>query len=581
MRLSRKTRRWIGIGLDVAAVVVLLVLGLLFWPRFIGAPASTLFGEPPFWATLHDMVLMGPDAGEWASGAVKVRFGEFDQLDVHRMPTWLLMVGTALFVQPDPALAGHLVNHLLQLLMPLVVYGVGRLGGGRAVGLGAGAMCALCPALVESSRSFGVDAAVCFMLPAALLAALATRWRWWLAAPAGLVAALAAATHFTTLPFVFPPLVAVLLRGPAGWRRFAAAGLHAAVAALTLLLLFQVFPFPPKRVLVNAVSEGVAPQSVDSSARELALSDGAMEVLEAGRTDAFNDAINNVMLSLRPAWVPWYLALTLPWLGVLGAGLARRKQGKRDRRWWWRVLGAQDLGLGIPLLLCVAPLPVLAAADAPLRYGTNLLPFAALLIMRGLVSPVALADLGLRLRWKAWPAGLVAAGLAIAVAASAWQVAQPRRLFLPPLERGVASRQLGEAIAQNFEPRGGAVCQDREATATARRSYCPQSACPHAPSEAAYRRCLGILVEECWGEGDIPYVVLSGETRYPMDEAHRGMDTWVREQWETVASVRTSEYMAHVVAIPREEAAELSLVGRGPELRPSRGASETPAAGGR
>ncbi len=580
LRLGRKQRRWLAIALDAIAIVALIAIGLAFWPRMTGAPQSTLFGDPPFWATLHDMVLQGPDAGEWASGAVKVRHGDFDQLDVHRMPTWLLMVGTALFVQPDPALAGHLVNHLLMLLLPLVLYGIGRLGGGRAVGFGAGAICATTAPLIESSRSFGVDTAIAFMLPAAILAALASRWRWWLAAPAGAVAALAAATHFTTLPYLAPPALAVLLAGPRGWRRFAAFGVHAAATALVFLLIFQVFPFPPKRVLVNAVSEGVAPESVDSSNKELELSDGALEVIEAGRADALNDAVNQVMLALKPTFVPWHLALALPWIGVLGLGLRRRAKGDKPSRWWVDLLRSQDLGLGLVLLACLAPLPVLAAADAPQRYGANLLPFAALLLVRGLFSPLALIDFGVGRAWSRWVPGVIAGLLAVAVAVAAWGVSQPRRKILPPVDRGLASRRLGNAIAEHFPARGGAVCQDREAAAIAGRSFCPQTNCPHAATEASYRHCLGFLDQECMGDGEIPYVILAETQRYPIDDAHRGMDDWVRERWGVLATVHTSEYVAEVVGIPREEARELAIVQtRGRELHPRPGVSSTETGG--
>ena len=185
----------------MGALVLLLAVGLWFLPG-LGAtdavPPSAgmvayLDDNPmPFWASVDDLLLVGPDAGAWASSAQAVLQGDLNALDEHRMPTFSVLTAGVMVFQPDAALAGHLLNHGVMLLLPLVLYGLGRLGGGRAVGLGAGFLVACLGPLLNASRLYGVDPLIFFILPASLLATAAVRKWWWLAPAAGAVVAVAA-----------------------------------------------------------------------------------------------------------------------------------------------------------------------------------------------------------------------------------------------------------------------------------------------------------------------------------------------------------------------------------------------------
>ena len=48
------------------------------------------------------------------------------------MPTWLGLTAGAMSVTGSVVTAGHLVNHLLHPLLVLVLYSLGRAGGGTA-----------------------------------------------------------------------------------------------------------------------------------------------------------------------------------------------------------------------------------------------------------------------------------------------------------------------------------------------------------------------------------------------------------------------------------------------------------------
>ena len=159
--------------LDAAAVLFLLFVGLTVWP---------MDGDPslPFWASPADPLVEGPDSGAWAANILAWSDGDYGYLESQRMPTYVLFSGLATAWTGSVALGGHLVNHLVHLLTPLLLFGIGRLMGSRAVGFGAGLLCAVCPFLVQASWRFGVDPTVAFVIPLSLwMGLLAARW-WWL-----------------------------------------------------------------------------------------------------------------------------------------------------------------------------------------------------------------------------------------------------------------------------------------------------------------------------------------------------------------------------------------------------------------
>ncbi len=568
-RVLRHLERW---GLDAGLLAVLLVLGLLFLPGINSdsaqgeIPALTAWAETqdiPFWGSVEDLLLVGPDAGAWASSAHAVHLGEWSALDEHRMPTFSVVVGAVLFLEPDVALAGHLLNHLAMLLLPLVLYGLGRIGGGRGVGFGAGFLVACCGPLINASRLYGVDPLIFFLLPTSLLLTAAVRRWWWLAPAAGLLTAAAAATHFTTLPMWVPPLLLLLLAGPRPWwRRLLAVALFLAAGGGLLLLLFQVFPFPTSAELAHNVSEGIAPGS--GSTQAPSLNQEALRILQSGMATAIDRAVTNVMIVLRPRWVPWYLGLALPWIGALGIGLARRAPSSGARPLWKRMLGSVDLPMGLVLLCYLAPLPLLAAAQAPDRYGWNLLPIAALLLMRGLASIVLCLEHGVRQLWHRWPTGILAMGVGLAVAWAAWTNGHGMRYVLPPSMDGKEVRVLGELISSEFEPGGGAVCTVREAVAHAGRQYCPQSPCPISIGERFFDQCLATMGAECSGDDALPFVVIEHASRLPhtaLEPTQGGptrperaaFDAWMLERYPPVASIEARQFTAHLLSVPRAD----------------------------
>lgn len=546
-------------GLDALLLTALLVLGLLFLPGIGTAGGADL----PFWATHDDLLLVGPDAGAWASSAHVVHQSDWASLDVHRMPTFSIVVGALLFVQPDVALAGHLLNHGVMLLLPLVIYGLGRIGGGHGVGFGAGFMVACCGPLINASRLYGVDPLIFSLVPASLLATAAVRRWWWLAPGAGMLVAAASATHFTTMPMWVPPLLLLLLAGPRSWwRRLLAVLLFLAAGAGLLLLIFQVFPFPTSAELAQNISEGIAPGSASPHAPTL--STDALGILQSGMGTAIDRAVTNVMVVLQPSWVPWHLGLALPWIGALGIGLARRATSAGSTPRWKRALGTIDLPLGLVLLCYLAPLPVLAAAQAPERYGWNLLPIAALLLVRGLASIAFTLGHGIRALWRRWPLGLLSMAVGVAVACASWTNGHSARFVLPPSMDGQEVRQLGELIQQHFEPGGGAVCSVREAVAHAGRQYCPHSPCPMGIGEHFFEQCLATIDTECGGEGPVPYVVVQQASRLPhtaLQPSQGGptrpervaFDAWILERFQPVDSFDARQFTAHLLSLPREE----------------------------
>ena len=554
--LSSKFQR--TLAADLLACGALLLLALTVWSMDGGEGL-------PFWAGPSDPLLEGPDSGEWAANAAAFASGRYDELDPHRMPTFVIMTGLFSKFTDSVAYAGHLVNHLLHTLLPVVLYGIGRLLGSRSVGIGAGMMAAVSPLLVAASWRFGVDPTVAFMVPFTLLFALIAG-RWWKAAPlAGVVAAFGAATHFTTLFYPMAGLLAVALTSK-GWRNFglATVGYIGGVAA-GLWAIFSVFPFAGVAGLESALFEGIVAGSQPVSGVAEVASEAAIVRLQTGLSGSISGAVSNSLEQLFSSAVPWGLMVFSLWFGLLGIGL----KGPAEGSGFSRFIAMSDWRGGLILLSCLAPLPLLFASGAEPRYSHNLLPIACLLYMRGVVSICMCIELALRRgagqflpkEWSRRFVGVFGFAVAVFVGRSYWSDSIDRHVQGPPAMSATAAWAIGNRVGELFPEAGGAVSPLREALVYAEKSYCPRTVCPIQNHTGAFWDCLNIANNECEGEGDIPWIVVWRSRFDERSEARKAMDDWVVEQFGSLDTVEVPfgnpEFTANIVSIPRAAITDL------------------------
>ena len=539
--LSPRQRKIAATMPDLVCLGVLLLLGLSLWPQG-GGP------DLPSWATLHDQLISGPDSGAWAAGALAHHGGRFEDLDPHRMPTWILLASASLHWFPV-ALAGHFTNHMLQLLLPLVVYVLGRGLGGKAVGLGAGLWVATCPVLVATSRRFGVDPAITFFVPAMAMAVVWTARHWKYAFLAGLVGGMCASTHFTTLAYPLAGLVGILLLGEKGRQRWAAGLAFALGCVAWLYWVFGTFPWPGISGLWMAVPEGIVPGHRNLQGSPGAAWTQALAVVQQGMGSAVNDTVTLMVRSLRPPSLPWAASVAVVWWGVPGFFL----KSSGDSTGWRKWLAGAQWKEGLFLLVCAAPLPLLAAAGAEPRYSQNLLPVVALLGIRGAVSLARGVELLVTRFRPGLPAGSLGLVLVLLGARSYQADSGISDRQQPPPMAGMAAMKLGNALNEHFPGAGGVVSDFREAIVYTDRQYCPGTVCPHASHEGAFSGCVAILREECEGEGPIPFVSLTRSEHDERSEARKAMEVWAIEQWGVAAEVNIPGFRAQIVAIPRTD----------------------------
>ena len=538
---------------DAACVCLTLLVGLWLWFANRGIDAAWRPADAPPWARARDHLLEGPDAGAWASNATALFAGRLDDLDPHRLPTLPALTALAMNVtQEDPALAGHLVNHLCHLLVGPVVYLLGRRWMSQGMALAAAVATVLYPPGVHSADRYGVDPLVLLALPAALLFAEVGAWRWWLAPLAGAAVAVAGTTHLTTIGI---PVVAVLLclfRGEAGWRRWLGAlGLLGGIA-LTVGGTFAWYPLLPWHLFTGSLAEGVAPVGGTGGAPGPTASiPQAIEVVRTGGQQALDETVSWITANTRPRWLPWGAALALPWLGMLGFGLL---PAPVPRGWFTRQVGhrlrwLRGLGVGLPLAASLVPVMAFAAANSPGRYTDNFFALGALLVFRGADVVVRAAERLLHLGWSRWPLGLLPFPIGAALVFGHVDTARMRiPMSLPANPTDVAAWRLGALLRAHFPAGGGAACTHREAIAYAGRMYCPYS------NGVAFSRAAephrAHLSAECSGEDDIPYVITEPSPG-GVSEARLRMDAWVQAQGEPVAELDAGVMRARIYAIPR------------------------------
>jgi hypothetical protein len=554
----------------------------------------------------------GPDAGEWALNARLVSDGEFGAVDSHRMPTFLLLLALSQLFEPDIARAGHLVLVGAWMVTVVAVYALGRAAGGRAVGFVASLLVLGCAPILHSAAKFGVDPVVAMMLPLALASVVPVRRAWPMALGAGVVGGFATVTHLTALPFMAPAVLLLWMRGRGPeaprWQGVAALGLYALGAALVLGGLGSVFRLIGPSQLIDAVSEGIATRAGESvPVDSQVLSTPALGVLEANAGGALSQAAH---AALRPFYWPgmvWPGLFVVFAVGVFGPGLGpggagptggvvsapvrfpgwlhrrlrpasrRRLKGRitgarrflqssrpaHALRWLWRFT---DLPHGLPLLACLTPLVVFAAASAEPRYSQNLLPFAAILLARGLVAPLrALAGRGAATgpgrtvgpasRARPWVAGALA-GLGAMVLVHWVRGAQTDALHRMPAGDPVAASavELAAAIRQHFPDDSAVATPLREAAAHLGRPFCPRSSCTYLGDEKTIKGCVAKLQTECQGEGPIPLVWFqNGPLGMGDDRISQAVGAWCAENYPVLARVETFSFEAVLIAIPRPE----------------------------
>ncbi len=555
--------------LDLICIAALLYAGVMHWPT--GDVSLSVPGpEPPAWGTVRDALLDGPDAGEWARSMMAFHDGRYDQLETHRLPSWILVVNAVMSIEPGVVRAGHLANHLLNLCVGLGVFAIGRLWGHRWIGLGAGALAMLSGHALAVSLRFGVDAAVIALVPLSILGAVLACRNWRLGLLSGALAALATATHFSTLPYVLPALALILMGAEHRWR--AAIG-HLAGFVAVLYAFTLVFPVTTLEGFQVAIANGISPGYQGNG--RVSDWDNAIGIVQAGMGTAVERGVAQLLVQIRPDWLPWQAATILPWLGVLGIGLKRREEASTGVRDWF---GRMDLAMGLGLLFCLAPLPVFAAASAPLRYADNLLPAGALLLVRGMASVLWMALQLSRLGSRPAAHRVATASLgAILLAGAISQAAPARRVLYPTLEE-IGYWQLGQELKKHFSSGSGVASPVREALVEGGLRYCPQRICPSKASPEAFWQCLSVHALECDGKDPVGYVVTTADLYDPNAVARRDMDRWVADNWEPVGVVDNPKFSAQIYAIPRAEIPELKEQGgswneSGPVGPPGAGAS--------
>ncbi len=535
---------------EIAVIAGLVATAVSFWPRGSGTYGAMIGDvDLPMWASVQDLLLTGPDAGEWAQNTLHVYNGRYGSVDPHRMPTKLLLTAPLIGPTGSVVLAGHLLNHLLHVLLVLTVYAVGRAGGGVGVGLAAVGLGALLPDAIADSRTYGADILIAVAIPLAVVGSLIAARRWWLGPIGGLLAALGSLSHFTTLPYALPGLVLVALRGPRSrWRRPLAVLTYAAGTVGTIWLIYRFIPPLTLKVLQNSIAEVLAPEWRQGGTAPLDL---VAELKAASRLPILESAVAGAVNEVRPDWLPWGAAVLAVWLGVLGPGLGRAApEGSGRLR---QVLTRCDLGLGIPLLLCLTPLPMLAAHDAPPRYATFVLSMVGVLVARGLLSPLALVDLELKKRWTRWPRHLVVVAAGAVVFGLGLQAVQDWKKATPPNLEGLRHAQLSRLLTRHLPPGSGVATNARAALVMADLALCPRTHCPMGSTPGHFRNCLRILDQECPGEAPLAWVTTDWDQLAAYAVDRQAMSRWIEARWEVAGRVSAGGRAHRLFLIERDD----------------------------
>lgn len=549
-----------GRALDAALVALLLLAGWFAWSRGAAPGDPALPPGTPAWAGFRDLLLDGPDAGRWAEQAIALGAGAFSRLDPHRLPTWtLLTVAVGRVWGLDVPLAGHLTNHLLQLGLGALVFGLGRAARmGRGPAAAAALAVLLQPELRSGASRFQVDVAVSVAWPAVLAAALAGGRSRLGAALAGAVAALGFTTHFTTLPAVVPAVVALVGAAPPG-RRLRALGAFTLPFVGVAWAIHRVLPPMPLSLLLPSVMAGMVP--IDQAHAPVA-EPPLQRVMDAVRLNgavATTSALRWLGSTVSGGRVEGGWIVGLMGLGALGPGLGRRPEvppgwvgrvprGVRLQAEW----AARGVVAGGAVALALAPVPVLFLAGAPLRYANTFLPLVLLLVFRGLagLGAAAAAAWG-RLRPGARGGAAFGAGFA-GLFAIGTLVGRPSPSLAAIDADAALMVEIGAAIRERYPPGSDVAAFVHEVSAAAGGLACPTPDCPTSTTDAALARCVDTIRASCVGGADsVPYAVVVTRPRDDRFVTRAALDAYVLARWAPFATFEDDTLSVSLVAVPR------------------------------
>ena len=111
-------------------------------------------------------------------------------------------------------------------------------------------------------------------------------------------------------------------------------------------------------------------------------------------------------------------------------------------------------------------------------------------------------------------------------------------------------------VRESFESGGGVASTNRELAWYAGREPCPDNPCP---SDGDLSRCLSLLLHQCGGRGDLPYVIEIRDQRGFGDQPNADQDRLITEHFEKIDSFVGREIILKLYAIDRAEARALIL----------------------
>ena len=573
LRLRHHERAMLVASVAFDLLVVLVVIAIRWQAQLREIPDPSLLGSavvPDWWWSvgwIGDWTLFpGPDAGHWAVDVQKWLDG--DTLDPNRAPIYTMLVGLATPLLGDLVFAGHMVNHLLSLLLCLVAYALGRSTSGRAPAVAATLMVATSPALVSVKGFFGVDPTQQLaILLLALLTWQAARGRWWRLIPAGLAVGLAASAHYLSMAFAVPAALLLVLadapappgdaavRGPS-WlpdmvrdpRRLPGARwlYRVAAPAVTLLagyLVWKLFMLPYPQIspwhVIGVYTEGIATYSGKTSETMMTFTQ-AVELVQ----QRLGWAVGKLELEVFQTWVPsslsWQLVAALALLGVIGPGLLKRPA---SRLGW-------DFRPGLWIAVFLLPLVGLAASRTPSRYYVYAIPLIFLAVMRGLASLAAGADQLLRKKLAWWPAGLLA--LLLCMPWAVWFATGfvGRWDQKAKLDRDLYHHRVGQMVRRRFGEGQCIITRSQEILFYSGRTGTLTAPCAQYAARKLVN-CLTRILAECPSPEDIPFV-LEDNTHYgPGDKPNKKLQALVRENFKVEGTVKYKMHTARIYRMKR------------------------------